>query len=52
MLLHSWTRRKRFEARLLASELGKLLTPPRPFPGRGGGRVAPDEMMEMLGIKL
>ncbi len=54
MLLHSWTRRKRFEARLLANEVARL------FAGSGAGRpanrsagwVSPDEMLDLLGVKL
>lgn len=53
MLLQSWVRRKRFEARILANEVGRLLgTSPRPSPGRGGGWVSPDEMLNILGVKL
>lgn len=55
ILLHAWIRRKRFEARLLAVEVGKLFGSPtggRPLSGKGDGWVSPDTMLDMLGVNL
>ena len=47
-LMTSWVRRKRFEARLLAVEVGQL------FAGSGpaGGKVPGHELLSMAGISL
>lgn len=50
MLLHSWVRRKRFEARILAAEVGRLLAGPTAA-GRNQDRVSADAMIGMMGIK-
>lgn len=55
MLLHSWTRRKRFEARILANEVARLFAPPQSAPrggSKGAGWVSPDEMLGILGVNL
>lgn len=48
MLLQSYYRRKRFEARILAAELARLIGGGRA--GGGNGRVSPDEMLSMMGV--
>jgi hypothetical protein len=46
-LLLAYVRRKRFEARLIASEVGRL------FGGREkqSERVSPDELLKMMGVE-
>ena len=44
-LLSAYVRRKRFEARLLALEVGKL------FGGAQDDRVSADELLSMMGIQ-
>lgn len=47
-LLQSYLRRKKFEAKLLAVEVGKLFS----GGGQQGQRVSPDQMLGELGIVL
>lgn len=53
ILLRAYIRRQRFEARMLAAELAKLLGG-RASTGSAtaNGRVHPDEMLKMMGIDL
>lgn len=50
ILLRAYVRRKRFEARMLAVELGKLLAP-RPS-GQTDGHIHADDMLQMMGLTL
>ena len=52
ILLRAYIRRQRFESRLLAAELAKLLGGGRAAAGSANGRVHPDEMLAMMGIDL
>lgn len=47
-LMTSYVRRKKFEARLLAVEVGQLFA----GSGQGNGKVAGHELLSMAGISL
>jgi hypothetical protein len=47
-LLLAWTRRKRFEARLIAMEIGQLFTR---SDSQKLQRVPPDELLKMMGVE-
>lgn len=44
----AWTRRKQFEARLIAMEIGRLFTR---NDSQRLQRVSPDELLKMMGVE-
>jgi hypothetical protein len=62
ILLKAYVRRKRFEAKLLAGEVGRMLAGSGPSTGAGrssastgsasGGRMHADDVLAMMGISL
>jgi len=55
ILLRSWVRRKRFEARLIANEVGQLFggsVGSTPTGNTSADRVHPDQMLQLMGVTL